>query len=113
MNELGNMFQYLWLTLKTCLEAIRDKLPFSQELSYEEAMKYFIAHKDDKAEIVKGVIIKETVKEGFLVYQVFLDKNNQPVDGTDGRPLGCKRTVSRLDKELLDAFGTDDLIIVE
>jgi hypothetical protein len=78
----------------------------SRELSYEEAIKYFIAHKKDKSEYVKGALLKEKAGDGFIITQVFLDGNNGVVDGR-------RIKVTGLDKELLDAFKDEDLLIVE
>jgi hypothetical protein len=120
LNEAKEAARPIFDTLKGVIRGIqkwlqveKNKFAIVQSLSYEEAMKYFIAHKDDKPEIVKGALMKENVDGGFLITQVFLDKDNKPVDGKLGRPLGCKRKVSRLDKELLDLFKDNDLIIVE
>jgi hypothetical protein len=85
----------------------------SQAFSYEEAMKYFHEHKNDKPEIAKGALLKKEVDGGFLITQTFLDKDGQLVTGEIGRPLGYKKKVSSLDKELLDVFKNEDLIIVE
>jgi hypothetical protein len=105
---------------KTIVDAIKDALKGlkeilgSGELSYEEAMKYFIVHKDDSPEIAKGALLKEAVEDGFVITQVFLDKNNNPVGtGKHGKPLGSRIRVKCLDSELLHLFKDNDLIIVE
>jgi hypothetical protein len=72
------------------LDGIRKGLS-THELSYEEVMKYFVAHKNDKPGIVKGALLKEDAEGGFLVTQTFLDKDNKVVDGEYGRPLGYKK----------------------
>jgi hypothetical protein len=99
--------------LQKWLNEEKSRFGIGQNLQYEEVMKYFIAHKDDKPEIVKGALMKENVEGGYLITQVFLDKDNKLVDGELGRPIGCKRKVAQLDKELLDLFTDNDLIIVE
>ena len=92
--------------LKNALMNLQETVGFSEMLSYEEAMKYFIVHKDDSPEIVKGALLKEAIGDGFVITQVFLDKNN-------GVVMGCKRKVKRLDNELVNQFKDNDLIIVE
>jgi hypothetical protein len=74
--------------------------------TYEEAMKYFAAHKKDDPRYVKGAIIKEKQGDSFLITQAFLDK--------DGNVLGgSKIRAASLDAELLNAFKDKDKIIVE
>jgi len=99
--------------VKDALKNLKEEILGSGELSYEEAMKYFIDHKNDSPNIAKGAIYKEEVKDGFLITQVFLDKNNKPVTDGHGKPLGYKRRVSRLNNELLHLFKDENLIMVE
>jgi len=85
----------------------------SNELSYEEAMKYFIDHKNDSPAIVKGAMLKEKGDDGLVITLVFLDNGNKLVTDSIGNPLGCKRKVKQLDDELLRLFKDRDLVIVE
>jgi hypothetical protein len=112
VKEIKKEAKSLFGIFRGALDGIRKGLS-THELSYEEVMKYFVAHKNDKPGIVKGALLKENAEGGFLVTQTFLDKDNKIVDGEYGRPLGYKRKVSRLDKELLDLFKDKSLIIVE
>jgi hypothetical protein len=82
-------------------------------LTYAEVMKYFLDHKGDKPEIVKGSLLKEKIEGGYLITQAFLNKEGKLVEGEMGRPLGCKRRVRRLDGELLNLFKNEDLVVVE
>jgi len=92
-------------SIKGALKRLKEILG-SDDLSYEEAMKYFIEHKNDSPDSVKGALLKEAAGNGFVITQVFLDKNNNVVGGV-------KRRVKRLDNELLNLFKEHDLIIVE
>ena len=94
--------------LKNLNEAMR-----SNRISYEEVMKYFIAHQDDSPAIVKGALLREAAGDGVELTQVFLDKNNRLVTDSIGRPLGYKKKANYLDDELLHLFKGNDLIIVE
>jgi len=92
----------------------RKKETVSAVLSYDEVMKYFIAHKNDNPAIVKGALLKEAVGGYLLLTQTFLDKNDQPVFAdSKGKSLGCKRKVKRLDNELLTLFKDANMIVVE
>jgi hypothetical protein len=83
------------------------------QLSYEDAMNYFITHKNNHAEIVKGVIIKEPAGNCFFITQSFLDKNNAVVQDESGNPFGYKIKVTSIDSELSRLFKDDNLIMVE
>jgi len=82
-------------------------------ITYEEAMRYFIEHQNDSPEIAKGALLKEDVEGGFVITQVLLDKDNKPVMGELGRPLGYKKRVKHMDDELLHVFKDKNLLIVE
>jgi hypothetical protein len=92
----------------------RLKEAASAKLSYEEAMKYFIEHKGDSPAIAKGAMLKESAGESVVIFQVFLDKDNQLVENDKaGNSLGCKIKVKQLDDELLRLFKDGNLVIVE
>jgi len=82
-------------------------------ITYEEAMKYFINHKKDSPAAAKGALLKEDVEGGFVITQVFLDKNNNLVLDTFGVPLGYKKRVKHMDDELIQVFKNKNLVIVE
>jgi len=94
--------------LKGLMEVMR-----STRVSYDEVMKYFIAHKDDNPGIAKGALLKEAEGNGFEIIQVFLDKDNMLVTDNLGKPLGYKKKANQLDDELLHLFKGNDLVIVE
>jgi hypothetical protein len=85
----------------------------SKELSYDTVMKYFLQHKDDNKAIVKGAILKEEVENGYIITQVFLDNDNKMLAGDNGKPIGCKYVVEKLDGELMKLFENNDLVIVK
>ncbi|MDR2808373.1 MAG: hypothetical protein LBB43_05115 [Spirochaetaceae bacterium] len=84
-----------------------------EELSYEEAMRFFVKYKNTNKAIVKGVMLRETVGGGRISFtQAFLDKNNQVICTETGDPIGRKLTVVSLDSELMKTFKNSDLVIV-
>jgi hypothetical protein len=91
---------------------IAKKYLSKRELTYEEVMKYFIAHKNDKDEIVKGAILKESAGSGYKITQMFLDKNNKNVVSASGAILGRTFKVRSLDDELINLFKKEDLLII-
>jgi hypothetical protein len=88
--------------IRNALESLRAET--ANKISYEEVMKYFIAHKDGSPAIVKGALLKLPAENGFLITQVFLDKDNNLVTGKKGELMGCKKKVTQLDDELLRLF---------
>jgi len=108
LQELKPVFDAIVRALKTLAEAAR-----SNNVSYDEVMKYFVAHKDDSPAIEKGALLRKADGDGFEIVQVFLDKNNTLVTDSLGKPLGYKKKAKSLDDELLHLFKGNDLIIVE
>jgi len=81
-------------------------------ISYNEVFKYFInSNKDPR--IAKGVLLKEDGGKHILLYQVFLDKDNNIVCNADQSPIGRPLKAKRLDIELKELFGTKDMVLVE
>lgn len=84
------------------------------EITYEMALKYFIAHKDDDERIVKGAMLKEPAGKGFVfLTQVCLDKDDKLVCQKNGKPIGRKLKAINLDDELLAVFKQENLVIVD
>ncbi|GHV79252.1 hypothetical protein AGMMS49944_10430 [Spirochaetia bacterium] len=105
-RDIADKFKNAWRKIKA--ETIE------KELSYDEALKYFIAHKDDNKTIVKGAMIKEDLPDGYVsIVQIFLNKGNELVSDLSGRPFGRKLKVTSLNTELRNAFKKSDLVIVE
>ena len=107
-KEIKPLYDYI----KGVLRTVKLELG-AHKISYEEVLKYCIAHKDDSPDIVKGALIKETSGKDTIITQVFLDKENKIVTGEFGRPMGYKKKVTKMDDELLHLFKDDDLIIIE
>ncbi|NMG09505.1 hypothetical protein [Brasilonema sp. UFV-L1] len=84
-----------------------------QVLTYDSAIEYFVENRPPESNVVKGAILRGTEARGQSIIQVFLDKENQLVCMPDGRPYGRKLIARKLDNELDEAFGNEDLIIVE
>jgi hypothetical protein len=94
-------------------EKILTDLNKRVKFSYKDAMKYFIDHKGDNGAIVKGAMVLETIKSGYQIYEVFLDRNNELVEDKSGCPLGFKQKIDSLDDELSDLFKNTNVVIVE
>jgi len=106
--------------IDSILSAIKDKsgklvedLNERREFTYEEALKYLLANKKDSPYIAKGAIVRETAPNGYIIYTVFLDSNNNLVENEKGIPFGCKRKARTLNIELQKAFKGNNVIVVE
>lgn len=77
-------------------------------VSYTDAMRFFVENKDlvENKTATKGAIFRKSENKGYLLYQVFLNDNNEIVSG---RQLKA----NSFDEELTNTFGDKDLIIVE
>lgn len=82
-------------------------------ITYEETIKYFITERPNDPKIKKGAILRQRHPQGYHLAQVYLDKNNQVVLSSNGAPYGRQLVTRELDEELLEAFGSKKLIIVE
>jgi len=82
-------------------------------IKYDAAMKYFESDRPSNSNVKKGAIVRQTHREGQLLAQVFLDRNNQLVFRSDGTPYGRQLVASKFDQKLRDTFGENNLIIVE
>ncbi|MEO0967416.1 MAG: hypothetical protein AAFX80_03515 [Cyanobacteria bacterium J06639_18] len=94
------------------------KIPISERdsnsiLTYSAVIKYFVTERPEDIKIKKGAVLLEKCSQGFLITQVFLDSNNQLVCDVHDRPYGRRVLAIKIDKELQDAFGKQNLIIVE
>jgi hypothetical protein len=103
-------------TAKLLLRQLKDAFKewgTVKELSFEEVMKFFVAHKKDSEAIEKGAMLRQKNADGTITFlQVFLDKKNELVCKATGEPVGRKLTVVSLDSELLNTFKQHDLVIV-
>lgn len=88
-----------------------DKL---ETLSYDEAVKFILAHKNDSAKIAKAVLLKDAKEKYLYVSQVFLDKDDNILyNDTTGDIIGRVVRAGRLDDELTDIFKDTDMVVME
>jgi hypothetical protein len=110
MENIKNLAKFLKKALDR-LGSIIDILKY-KKVTYDEVMKYFIKYKDDPS-IVRGAILKEKDNGEIILYQIFLDKDDNIVCDKNKAPLGQKIISNELDSDLIEMFGNTDLIIVE
>ena len=89
---------------------IKDNEP--KTMTYEDAIAYFVEHRPNDPSVQKGAIIRQAQGDGYYIIQTFLNHQNNLVFDPKGVPYGRKVLVERLDEELLELFGEQDLIFV-
>lgn len=82
-------------------------------VTYESVIQYFVKDRPKDPRVQKGAILREPHPQGYHLTQMFLDAQNQPVLGRDGKPYGRQLVAKELDEELEKTFDDKDLIIVE
>ena len=96
---------------------LRDILPVGPEvvsnLTYSQALSYFSNHRPADPRVTKGAMLLQQHPQGQLISQLFLDKKNNLVCDSAGKPYGRRLVVRNLDAELQETFGGKDLVIVE
>jgi hypothetical protein len=111
-DEMKPVFDDIQKAFSEVIDGVKTAT-IEKELSYREAMEFFIKYKDTDKAIAKGAMLRENLEGGRILFiQVFLDKNNQLVCKADGTPLGRKLRVTALDGELLKVFKNSSLVVV-
>jgi hypothetical protein len=97
-------------------EWLRDVLELPQVvpvMTYEEAVQYFVTDRPSDPKIEKGAILRQSHSQGDRLTQVFLDRNNDLVRDSDGKPYGRQLVARKIDEEFHNTFGDKNLIIVK
>lgn len=96
------------------LNSVSETMPV---ITYKEAMEYFVIERPNDQRIKKGALLLRKKKDFWGKYydfaQVFLDENSEIVLRSNQKPYGRHFKAKDIDKELQEAFGEHDLIIVE
>jgi tetratricopeptide (TPR) repeat protein len=103
-------------TVITAIENITHFIPIDPEtidvLTYKDVIGYFVTEKPSIKNI-KGALLKQKHRKGYLMTQVFIDVNNDLVCRNDDSPYGRKLVAKSLDRELSEQFGNTSLLIAE
>jgi len=98
------------------VRAVRSMLSDEEtvsELTYSDTITYFVDERPDDADIAKGAVLLIPQRSAIRVYFLFLDKDNKPLSGGNGKFYGRAKLVQGLDEELKDAFDGTELLILE
>lgn len=80
-------------------------------ISYSEAIDRMFKHRPDDP-IVKGcAMFKDVIDGNIIIYFAYLDEDNKPVWGVPENPYGFQMATNKIDDELVEYFGDDDLVI--
>ena len=88
-------------------------------LTYEDVISFFVEHRAKNPKFEKGAILRQFNNDNqcTTVYLIFLDQENQIVQNLSNsngkKPFGEKIIVQALDDELVEAFGKENLLILE
>jgi hypothetical protein len=111
MNVI-NIFEFI-ASLYKLLEDKISQLGIIQNLSYKSCMQYIIENKNRSMAFCKAAIFKEEYIDKIIIYIVFLDKNENVVCDSRGKPYGRKMIAKTIDNELHESFKDNSLILVE
>ncbi|NES72372.1 MAG: hypothetical protein F6K24_47850 [Okeania sp. SIO2D1] len=95
-------------------ELLHDLLKLPEvipEMTYDNAIKYFVSDRPNDSKIKKGGILRKSHLQGYHIVQMFLDESNELVCDSLGKPYGRQFIARKLDQELQECFGEKDLII--
>jgi len=98
------------------VRVVRDMLVVKepvQQLTYNDAIAYFVNERPDDPRIVKGALLLLPERVGTRVFFLFLDEQNTPLCTTNGHFYGRNLKVQSLDEELEEAFGGTELLLLE
>lgn len=82
-------------------------------MTYEEALGFFVTRKPEGVPVSKGVLIREQRSEGYLLIQAFLNAEDEFVKDQEGEPCMRQLLVKSLGPELQQAFGNQDIIVIQ
>jgi hypothetical protein len=81
-------------------------------LEYVEILEYAAARRAEDQHIMATLLRRERQQGGWLITQVFMDKNNNLIRKGKGM-LGRSIYVKRLDAELTDYFDQEESVVIE
>ena len=90
------------------------KIAKPMNLSYRDVITYLTQNKPDKPIGLRGIALREAAvgKDCYKLTLAFIDPENNLIQNEKGT-LGIVYRRVHLEQELLDAFGTEDMIIFE
>jgi len=83
------------------------------EVTYEQAIKYFVEHNPNTEIIAKGFLKMERDRGKLKLTWLFLDQNDKPVYQADGKTCPRQTYALKIDKELEECFDGKDIIVFE
>lgn len=102
----------IWRELESAFPPIQPSKPPSVELlTFRDVVQYFTDNHPGDPRIKSGALLKQPHPKGFLIFQVFLDRENQVCVDSDGHPYGRTLVAKELDDELAVRFDGSDLVI--
>lgn len=97
--------------LRGCLPVPRRRPPVKDVLTFPDVVAYFADKRPDDPRIRAGALLSRGHPKGRLIFQVFLNEDDNLCKDESGRPYGRRLIARRLDDELAARFGTNELLI--
>jgi|GEM_PF-3234719 len=117
VDGIVNLHESVFNTISGILSSLLDRLPIEpnifREMTYEAAISYFVNERPSDPRVKKGAMVLQSHTKGKLFIQFFLDAENQIVCSSKGNPFGRQVIVQKIDEELLETFGQENLVIIE
>lgn len=86
--------------------------PTIDRISYSDAIHYFVTHPIASSRTSNGAILMRPEGQGHIVIQAFVDDDWNVLQDSDGRPLGRKLKVQKVDDDLTTAFAGKEVLVV-
>lgn len=93
--------------------AMSQQVKTVETLSYVDTIKYFVNNRPDDVRVIKGCILIQDHRLGFLTTWTFLDSNNDIMRTSSGDLYGRELIIKSMDDELKEALGDSKLLIIE
>jgi hypothetical protein len=94
-------------------KGIEYPVDYLEELTYDDAIRWFIRHKKDVAASKKGVLRKQQTEKLIVFQFVFLDAEDKLVKKDSGEFLCRIVHAPKMDDELSDMFEGQDFVTIE
>lgn len=115
-EDLLTLISGIMASLKSCWQFLQNlRANTTQQITYAGLIADIVKNKPDDPYIKRCSVIRNLCADGATELMiVYLDDLNQPVWGPDPRnPFGWKMKTKTLDSELLDAFGNNNMLILD
>lgn len=127
MKAAGNLVAALFESVEETLRNVSEKrqdtadrvpdIPVDAqevpELTYRDVVSWVTRNRPKDERVARAAVLRESSRRGYRVTTVFLDRDGKIVHGEQDLPYGRAQRVRKLDNELQDFFGKQDMVVFE